>query len=83
MPKLYGWFSEKAKKACQRLKPKPPDIFYTNTTGGIVEVTFVTKTPTLNKKTYRWDDIVYIGELVSQVRQNPTTPIAVRTANNT
>jgi len=83
MPKLYGWFSEKAKKACQPLKPKPPDIFYTNTTGGIVEVTFVTKTPTLNKKTYRWDDIVYIGELVSQVRCKPTTPVAVGGANDT
>ena len=83
MPKLYGWFSEKAKKAYQPLKPKPPDIFYTNTKGEIVEVTIVTKTPTLNKTNYNWDDAVYMGELVSQVRQNPTTPIAVRTANNT
>ena len=83
---LYGWFSEKAKNIKLELnssdKPKSPDIFYTNTTGAIVEVTYVTKTPTLNKKTYRWDDVVYMGELVSQVRCKPTTPIAVGTVND-
>ena len=71
MPKLYGWFSEKAKKACQDLKPKPPDIFYTNTTGGIVEVTIVTKTPTLNKKNFRWDDVVYMASLFHKFDANP------------
>lgn len=82
MPKLYGWFSEKAKEACQELKPKGRDIFYTNTTGAIVEVTIVTKTPTLNKKNYSWDDVVYRGELVSQVWCNSTTPVTVRTSND-
>jgi len=89
---LHGWFSEKAKKAKKatkatkatniKLNPKPSDIFYTNTTGEIVEVTIVTKTTTLNKDNYRWDDTVYMGELVSQARYKPTTPIAVGTAND-
>lgn len=73
-------FHRKAKNI--KLKLKSSDIFYANTTGEIVEVTIVTKTPTLNKKTYRWDDVVYMGELVSQVGYNPTAPITVGTAND-
>ena len=76
-------FQRKQRRRVKILNRNLPIFFIRIQQVGLLKSLFVTKTPTLNKKTFRWDDVVYMGELVSQVRCKPTTPIAVGAVNDT
>ena len=73
--KLYGFFSQQAKKfkEVKNLYGEDsfePAIFYRTPDGRTVEVTMVQKdNPELDRNFYRWPDTVAVGEVTEQVRR--------------
>jgi hypothetical protein len=55
----YGWRSEKARAACG-------SVFWSTPDGGEVEVTAVSDSRDYPE--YKWDDKVYVGEVVRWLR---------------